>query len=122
MSDQPQQPIEIDLSPLEEIAGGDNMFVMALLGKMSKALPVAFTNMRTAMDEQDYETLRAASHKAKSTFAYLGLDEMKGMLKDIETDSRERTHLEALPDKVTESIALGERILAALKMEMAKLM
>lgn len=120
MSD--QEEIIIDLSGLREIAGDDDMFVAAILGKMVKGLPECFTRMRNSCDAQDWPELKASSHKAKGTFAYLDIQTMKERLKSIEHDAYDGVNLEQLPEKVTEAIALGERYLAKLKEEMMKLM
>lgn len=120
MSD--EQEIIIDLSPLREIAGGDNMFVAALLGKMVKQLPLSFTDMDNTCKEEDWNGLKSAAHKAKSTFAYLGLDDMKNQLRDIEHNAMDEINLDQLPGQVDTSLELGNRILVKLKEELVKLM
>jgi HPt (histidine-containing phosphotransfer) domain-containing protein len=112
----------VDLSNLYAIAGGDDTFVMALLSKMCKALPEAFNNMTQHCAAQDWQALKSAAHKAKSTFAYLSLDEMKERLKEIEHDAMEGHHLELLPRKVEEAVEHGNEILVELKAALAKLM
>ncbi|MEM7037912.1 MAG: hypothetical protein AAF570_13095, partial [Bacteroidota bacterium] len=62
-----------------------------------------------------------AAHKAKSTFAYLGLDDMKTRLKDIEHNAMDGTNLDDLPRQVEEALVIGNGILAALKKELAAL-
>jgi len=120
MSD--EQEITIDLGPLQEIAGGDNMFVAALLGKMVKQLPLSFADMEKTCAEEDWNGLKSAAHKAKSTFAYLGLEDMKGQLRDIEHNAMDGVNLDQLPGQVETSLELGNRILAKLKEELMKLM
>jgi hypothetical protein len=112
----------IDLSNLYAIADGDPAFVMALLSKMVKALPEAFINMDNFCKTEDWPALKSAAHKAKSTFAYLSLDDMRDRLKDIEHSSMELKDLDQMPTKVAEAITVGQGILAILKSELAKLM
>ena len=111
----------VDLSNLYAIAGGDEMFVMALLSKMCKALPEAFTNMDNFCAAQDWPALKSAAHKAKSTFAYLSLDDMKNRLRDIEHAAMELKDLDQLPTMVADAIAIGQGILVHLKAALAKL-
>ena len=111
----------VDLSNLYAIAGGDEMFVMALLSKMCKALPEAFSNMDNFCAAQDWAALKSAAHKAKSTFAYLSLDDMKNRLRDIEHAAMELKDLDQLPTMVAEAIAIGQGILVHLKAALAKL-
>ncbi len=120
MSDQSE--IVIDLSPLREIAGDDDMFVAALLGKMVKQLPISFADMERTSGEEDWPGLKAAAHKAKSTFAYLGLEDMRGRLKDIENNAYDLVNLDQTPKMVEEALELGNRILVKLKEELMKLM
>lgn len=117
-----EEKATVDLSNLYAIAGGDDTFVMALLSKMCKALPEAFTNMTNFAAAQDWPALKSAAHKAKSTFAYLSLDDMKNRLKDIEHDAMEGKNLDLLPGKVSEAVVIGNEILAELKAALAKLM
>lgn len=112
----------IDLSNLYAIAGGDDTFVMALLSKMCKALPEAFANMTSFCEAQDWPALKSAAHKAKSTFAYLSLEDMRDRLRDIEHDAMEGHALDLLPAKVEEAVRVGNDILAQLKLELAKLL
>ncbi len=120
MSD--QEEIVIDLTPLREIAGDDDMFVAALLGKMVKQLPISFADMERTSREEDWPGLKAAAHKAKSTFAYLGLEDMRGKLKDIEHNAMDGVDLDKLPEMVESALELGNRILVKLKEELMKLM
>lgn len=116
-----QHEIVVDFSNLRAIAGDDDSFVVALLMKMCKALPLAFTNMAQYVQAQDWPALKSAAHKAKSTFAYLSLDDMRDRLKAIEHQSMEGLQLESLPRQVEEAITLGQRILRVLEVELARL-
>ena len=114
--------IEIDLSNLFEIAGGDNMFVAALLGKMVKQLPISFADMERTCAEKDWPGLKSSAHKAKGTFAYLGLEDMRGRLRDIEHNAYEEVNLDEVPKQVEEALALGNEVLGQLNIELSKLM
>ncbi len=117
-----EEQAPVDLSNLYAIASGDETFVMALLSKMCKALPEAFTNMDNFCKAEDWGALRAAAHKAKSTFAYLSLDDMKNRLKVIEHDAQELQDLDSMPQKVADAIVVGKEVLVHLQAALAKLM
>lgn len=112
----------IDLSNLYAIADGDETFVMALLSKMCKALPLAFSNMDEFCQAEDWPALKSAAHKAKSTFAYLSLDDMRDRLKQIEHDAMEEQNLDKMPQMVSEAIEVGNGVLTELQAALAKLM
>ena len=116
-----EETVQVGLSNLYAIAGGDDSFVSILLMKMCAALPEAYTNMENAVAGEDWPTLKSAAHKAKSTFAYLGLDEMKNMLKDIEHNAMEGVDLDKLPQMTADAIVLGRKILKALEAKLAEL-
>jgi Hpt domain len=116
-----QDEIVVDFSNLRAIAGDDDSFVMALLMKMCKALPLAFTSMEQFVQAQDWPALKSAAHKAKSTFAYLSLDEMRDKLKAIEHQAMEGVQLDTLPTQVDDAVVLGRRILLVLEAELARL-
>ena len=116
-----KEPMRVDISNLRAIAGGDESFVAALLMKMCRALPLAFTNMENFVAEKDWSGLKSAAHKAKSTYAYLGLDDMKNRLKDIEHHAMEETSLDDLPRQVGEAVVVGKKILTGLEFELAQL-
>ena len=116
-----QQEIKIDLSNLYAIADGDQTFVAALLGKMCKALPLAFQNMETQAAAHDWAGLRATAHKAKSSFANLNLEEMRQRLGEIESQAVEHVAWDKMRRMVAEALTLGHRILTALQSELSKL-
>lgn len=116
-----EEPMRVDISNLRAIAGGDDTFVAALLMKMIKALPLAFTNMEEFVSAKDWSGLKSAAHKAKSTFAYLGLDDMKNRLKDIEHNSMDGTNLDDLPRQVEEAVTIGKGIVTGLEYELAQI-
>lgn len=113
--------IVVDFASLRTLAGDDDAFVMALLMKMCSALPLAFTSMQAHTDAQDWGALRAAAHKAKSTFAYLSLDDMRNRFKEIEHHASDATNLDSLPQAVEEAIAIGNKILVALNAELQRM-
>jgi HPt (histidine-containing phosphotransfer) domain-containing protein len=78
--------------------------------------------MNNFCEAKDWAALKSAAHKAKSTFAYLSLDDMRDRLKNIEHSAMEGEGLEKMPQMVAEAIEIGEAILAKLKVELAKLM
>ncbi|MEM6271386.1 MAG: Hpt domain-containing protein [Bacteroidota bacterium] len=111
----------IDLSNLYAIASGDDSFVSALLMKMCAALPEAYTRMENAVAGEDWPELKSAAHKAKSTFAYLGQEEMRDKLKDIEHNAMEGVGLDQLPAMTESAVVLGRKILRGLEAKLAEL-
>ena len=114
--------IEVDFSNLHAIAGGDMTFVAGLLMRMQKSLPEAFEGMEKSHSEQDWPQLKAVAHKAKSTFAYLGLDNLRDLLKDIEYAAADESNLESVPNWIEEATIKGKDVLEAINAEIARIM
>ncbi|HHG85191.1 MAG TPA: Hpt domain-containing protein [Bacteroidetes bacterium] len=121
MTGESEKSPRIDISNLRAIANGDDSFVAALLMKMCKALPIAFSNMENFVAEQDWAGLKSAAHKAKSTFAYLELNEMQDRLKHIEHCCMEDRELDDMPRQVGEAVEIGKKIVIGLEFELAEI-
>jgi HPt (histidine-containing phosphotransfer) domain-containing protein len=115
-----QEDIQVDFTALRTLAGDDDTFVMALLMKMCNALPLAFQNMEQFAAASEWSALKSAAHKAKSTFAYLSLEDMRNRLKEIENDAMDGVGLDLLPAKVAAAVQLGRRVLVVLQAELAR--
>lgn len=115
-----QEDIKVDFDALRAVAG-DEMFVMALLSKMCSALPIAFSSMEQHVAAGDWAALKSAAHKAKSTFAYLSLEDMRSRLKEIELLAMDGIQLDELPSKVDAAVAIGRKVLVQLQAELARL-
>lgn len=111
----------VNMDKLLEVAGGDTMFVGMLLGQMTNTLPEAFANLKKHLEAQDWPQLKAAAHKTKSTFAYLGLEDMRELFKQIEYSARDEEGLDELPGKINKAVTEGEEIVVELKEIIANL-
>jgi HPt (histidine-containing phosphotransfer) domain-containing protein len=112
---------QLDFARLKEISNGDDFFLTMLLTKICKSLPEAFANMETQVAAQDWPALKSAAHKAKSTFAYLDLTEMRARLQQIEHDAMEGHELDQLPAKVAEAVRDGRVVLVQLQEALSNL-
>jgi hypothetical protein len=104
----------IHLENLNSITGGDPAFTLALLTKMQANIPVSFDVMEKAVVDKNWLELKAASHKSKSTFAYLDIQKLRTMLQDIEHCAMEGEKMEELPGMVAEALTLGRIVLGEL--------
>ena len=79
----------INLENLSNIAGGDMGFVKAILMKMRTSLPQSVEVMNASLQTGDWAALKAAAHKAKSSFAYLDIQSVRQQLQEIESSAME---------------------------------
>lgn len=76
--------MNIDLSYLEDITGGDKEMMLEMLNLFIEDIPSQVEKIREAVEEKDMKTLRAESHKLKPTLQYVGLSEMYEVIKKLE--------------------------------------
>jgi CheY-like chemotaxis protein len=91
-----------DMTMLEAVSNGEPAFVLGILGKLVIKLPEAVEELRVAIEKADWETVRATSHRNKSSAAYTGSDELKNKFMELEHMARDLHHLEEMPMKIEE--------------------
>lgn len=90
------------LDMLREVSNGDAGFIRGILEKLVVKLPEAIQELRDALAEEDWETIRATSHRTKSSAAYSGAAELKEKFRVLEHHAREREDLDQVPAKLDE--------------------
>ena len=93
-----------DLSYLEEVIDGDMSLKKQMLEIMLKEMPEEVAKMQIFLDIKDWKKLRSVAHKFKSTVTYMGLHDLKEVVKTIQKNAEERTDLDQLPlliEKIT---------------------
>ena len=93
-----------DLSYLEEVIDGDMSLKKQMLEIMLKETPEEVAKMQIFLDIKDWKKLRSVAHKFKSTVTYMGLHDLKEVVKTIQKNAEERTDLDQLPlliEKIT---------------------
>jgi PAS domain S-box-containing protein len=89
-----------DLTYLEELSGGDAQIKISMLETILSGLPEELERVSSMYEAQNWQELRAAAHKMKSTCAYMGLDATVDVARNIEYSSNERKNLHLIGDWV----------------------
>jgi HPt (histidine-containing phosphotransfer) domain-containing protein len=71
-----------DLSYLFAISKGNKAFIDEMIGIFLSENPLEIELLETAIQERDYEAIKANAHKMKSTIPFVGLDKL--IEKDLE--------------------------------------
>lgn len=74
----PPAPQHIQLHYLRSLSGGDAEFERELLGQFLKQVPDELKRLQSAIEKEDYETIRQTAHSLKSTVGYVGLNDVLG--------------------------------------------
>jgi hypothetical protein len=79
----------INTSYLEMVTGGDREITDELITIFRQQVDEFYLQMLTANKPSDYNVLSQIAHKAKSSVAIMGMDDMAAMLKTLEVNARD---------------------------------
>ena len=86
-----------NLDYLTDLAKGDTDFIKEMIQIFLTENPEEIRNLKQAMDDINYESIKSISHHMKSTIPFVGLDTLIGKdLLDIEKLAGEKTGIEKI--------------------------
>jgi len=113
--------LQIDLSYLNEIAGGDAEFMIEMIDIFIEQTPVYTEQLIVAVKEGDWKTVGDVAHKIKPTLAFMGVNKAKDQMASIEQKARSGNNLEDIPDEFAEIKAVCESLYSGLNKVKAEL-
>ena len=87
MNTQNSEP-EFDLSFLEEIADGNQEFMIESITMFLTQTPEILASLTQSIGARDWPTTSSLAHKIKSNLGFFGMDRLKSVMQDIETTSK----------------------------------
>jgi two-component system, sensor histidine kinase len=97
-----------NLEDLRKISRGDEKFVTKIITMFIKIAPESVSEMKKALDRNDFEKVKSVAHSLKPSIDNLGITSMKTKIREIEslvlTDSS-TAHLQKLIDESHEIIS-----------------
>lgn len=88
MSATNENAFNVDLSYLKEISGGSAEFIVEMIDVFIEQTPQYFENLKTAIDARDWKRTGDAAHKIKPTLAFIGAEDAKSAMAEIERIAR----------------------------------
>lgn len=88
---------QIDLSYLREVANGDTSIMRMAIEKYLETTPAYLENLRIQLRSLDYDGLRKAAHKLKSSLQFMGLNDLYHLALMVETSCKSEQNMEQLP-------------------------
>jgi HPt (histidine-containing phosphotransfer) domain-containing protein len=79
----------INMEYLDSVSGGDTGIISEIVVIFKEQSAEIYTEMRSYLAEKNYTALGLLAHKAKSSVAIMGMDEMAQMLKTFELQAKE---------------------------------
>jgi len=87
----------VNLSYLENMSGGSPSLVKEMVEIFIEQVPEFTTEMKEFFKKGDYQSLGLLAHKAKSSVAIMGMDDLSQSLKDFELLAKENKNVESYP-------------------------
>ena len=80
---------KVDLTYLNQMSDGNNELIVEMAEIYKSQIPEFINNLQEAYKNNDWQQLAAIAHKAKSSVAIIGLNNLANELKTLETDAKE---------------------------------
>lgn len=77
-----------DLTYLESMSMGSQEMVNEMIEIFIEQIPEFTEGLKDLFEKKDYQALGALAHKAKSSVAVMGMNELSAILKDLELNAK----------------------------------
>lgn len=104
-----------DISYLQQITKNNHDIIRLTLEKYSVSIPEVISKLELFLQKKDYNALGAEAHKFLSTVSILKIKNMESLVRQLETDSKERQNLEKVPAMVGEVKKLSKFVMVELE-------
>jgi HPt (histidine-containing phosphotransfer) domain-containing protein len=84
----------INTEYLDSVSGGDNEIRHEIVIMFREQVSVIYGEMKSLLDEKKYKLLGMLAHKAKSSVAIMGMNDLASMLKTFEIQARDEKNPE----------------------------
>ena len=93
--------VKVDLSYLEDIAGGSNDFIIEMIDMFLEQTPGYLDVIKTGIVDKNWKTVSEIAHKIKPTLAFMGSDVAREAMANIEMNSRNLIDLDKIEENFT---------------------
>ena len=107
--------LQIDLTYLNEIAGGDAEFMIDMIDIFIEQTPVYTEQIIAAIAVKDWKTVGDVAHKIKPTLAFMGVNTAKEQMASIESRARTETDLANIATDFAEVKTVCEMLYSGLE-------
>ena len=111
----------INLSYLNDLSGGDSTFVIEMIELFNDKIPGYLSSLEQNMQSQNWQEVRDIAHTIKPNIDYMGIDNLKEVVRKIERNAGDRNDLEEIPQLVDTMKKVCMEAIGELKGEAEKL-
>jgi len=79
----------INTEYLDSVSGGDHEIIKEIVSMFREQVVEMYNEMKTLLADKNYSSLGMLAHKAKSSVAIMGMNDMAEILKTFESEARE---------------------------------
>lgn len=97
MIDQSKNNEPLDLAYLREMSGDSAEFMLEMLEVFQKQTPLYMAELAEAVATQNWKATYECAHKIKPTFYYVGREDARDHMQEIERNARELKDVESIP-------------------------
>lgn len=86
----------LDLSYLREMSGDSPEFIIEMIDLFKSQTPIYMSELEDAIAQKSWEKIAASAHKMKPTFTYVGREDVKDHMQEIEQGARDQSDMQQL--------------------------
>lgn len=97
MIDQKKNEEPLNLSYLRDMSGDSAEFMIEMLEAFQKQTPIYMDDLEKAILAENWKATSECAHKMKPTFYYVGREDARDHMQEIERNARELKDIEYIP-------------------------
>lgn len=90
----------LDLSYLTEMVGHNPEFMIEFFDTFIKQTPFYVAELEDALSSKNWEKVANCAHKIKPTFTYIGRNDVKDLVQEIEHNACSENAIDLIPNQV----------------------
>lgn len=98
MINEEKNNLPLDLSYLRDMSGDSAEFMIEMIDMFKLQTPLYITDLEQAIQSKDWEKAAGYAHKIKPTLSYVGREDARGYLQQLENSAREQKDLDQMPE------------------------
>lgn len=115
------EDLQIDLSYLNEVAGGSSEFMVEMIDMFLDQTPDYFTQIDQSINEGNWSKVADIAHKIKPTLTFMGVDFAKNDMAEIERKAKNLDSVEEIRPAFNQLKSLSVVLYRKLEEEKLKL-
>ncbi|RZL46971.1 MAG: Hpt domain-containing protein [Pedobacter sp.] len=102
MIDEKKNNEPLDLSYLRDMSGDSAEFMIEMLDAFQKQTPIYMDDLEKAIVAENWKATSECAHKMKPTFYYVGREDARDHMQEIERNAREMRDVKQIPASFAE--------------------